>query len=52
MEKAEETERRINFFIENFKSSSREELRKKLENEKVLDKNAKIAIERILESKK
>lgn len=50
--KGEETERRINYFIENFKSTSREELRKKLENEKVLDKNAKIAIERILDRKK
>ena len=50
--KTEETERRINYFIENFKSISIEELKKKLENEKVLDKNAKIAIERILESKK
>ena len=50
--KTEETERKINYFIENFKSTSIEELKKKLENEKVLDKNAKIAIERILEPKK
>lgn len=50
--KTEETEQKINYFIENFKSTSIEELKKKLENEKVLDKNAKIAIERILEPKK
>lgn len=50
--KIEETERRINYFIKNFSSISKEELEMKLKNEEMLDKNAKIAIERILERKK
>ncbi len=49
--KANETEHRINIFIKNFESISKEELKLKLENEDILDENAKIAIRRVLESK-